>query len=784
MKNNEYRTDDFTGRANEEDVTISDIFYKLLVGKWYLLIGYAVVLAFFSFSTYRQAPVYQASSMILINDETGTPQLGELLGIQTTNRNVSNEVEILKSRTIAMRVADALLRWQDIPGSASSLTVLGDSEPGKPASTQHEISSRLKGGYVSMKPLSREVDLIEITAQSTVPREAALIADMYADEYQAYNKQQRRRRVSAGVEFLQNQVARFDTLLVDAESSILSYTESAGVVDPQVEASALLDQVMALEAERYKADFQIRAAQSEYQTLEAELNKITPGLAQTLNSNNDEAILALRARITQLQLDNAEKLAKTPALMDDPGMDNSGEYAANLRLIEDFQDELQERAATVVNNMFESGSIVLGNDSGRALTRIADMQESIITKRLEMTGAQARLDVLDGQLEVYRAQIDQLPNKAVLLSRYQRDMDTSAQLYTSIFQSLQEARIAQESELGYVDIIDRAVVPASPISPSIQRNLMLAVILGLALGGLGAVLRSAFDNQVSDPAALKAKGYTVLGVVPDLKDVIRSEFGGKEYVNVNGQTISTGLTSVLNPVSHISEGYRLVRTNVDYSAPDSSHKIIMVTSSEPGEGKTSVAINLAIVNAQLGRKTLVIDGDMRRPRTHRMLGHQREPGLVNWLFDDGELNVESLKTGIDDLYLMPVGKAVPNPTELLGSVRMKNLVGRLKNHFDCIVIDSPPVLLVSDPMLMASFSDVLVLVASSGQTNWAALARSKEVLEDIGIPITGVVLNRYDGRSSTYSAYGYGKGYGYGYGYGSGYGSTYADQEIESVIKA
>jgi tyrosine-protein kinase Etk/Wzc len=167
-----------------------------------------------------------------------------------------------------------------------------------------------------------------------------------------------------------------------------------------------------------------------------------------------------------------------------------------------------------------------------------------------------------------------------------------------------------------------------------------------------------------------------------------------------------------------------------------------------------------------------------------MLGHQREPGLVNWLFDDGELNVESLKTGIDDLYLMPVGKAVPNPTELLGSVRMKNLVGRLKNHFDCIVIDSPPVLLVSDPMLMASFSDVLVLVASSGQTNWAALARSKEVLEDIGIPITGVVLNRYDGRSSTYSAYGYGKGYGYGYGYGSGYGSTYADQEIESVIKA
>lgn len=447
-------------RGFNDEISIAPLFNRLIGNKWYVLAGYALVLSVVAAYTYLQDPVYEASSLILINNESTTPQLGELMGLQMANKNVANEIEIIKSRTIALRVADALMDWQTVPGTNERLSALS-AAPGDPSPTQLDVAQRLLEDYIVVRPVNPDVDLIEIRSKSTVPREAALVADMYADEFYNYNRTQSRRRVAAGVDFLEDQAQRFDSVLTSAESNILSYSQEQGVVDPQVEAEALLEQVMGLEAESYRTEFLLRATQSEYQTLESELNRIMPGLSRILSSNDDETLVALRRRITEAQLENAELLSKNPDLKDNP----QGIYAENLTTIADFTNQLSDLSTAYSEDVLSSGRLLLGQNTESAFERVADLQVQLIEKRIELTGAQARKDVLDQQLVEYRRQINQIPNKAVLLARVQRDMETSAQLYTTVFQSLQEARIAEESELGYVDIVDQAVVPNEPISP-------------------------------------------------------------------------------------------------------------------------------------------------------------------------------------------------------------------------------------------------------------------------------------------------------------------------------
>jgi succinoglycan biosynthesis transport protein ExoP len=450
------------------------------------------------------------------------------------------------------------------------------------------------------------------------------------------------------------------------------------VVDPQFEAEALLDQVMELEAQRYRTEFLLRATQSEYQTLESELNRIMPGLSRILSSNDDETLVALRQRITEAQLDNAELLSKNPDLRQNP----VGDYERNLKTIADFTKQLADLSTAYSEEVIGNDRILLGQNTESAFERVADLQVQLIEKRIEITGAQARQGVLDQQLEVYRRQIDQIPNKAVLLARVQRDMETSAQLYTTVFQSLQEARIAEESDLGYVDIIDQAEVPSEPISPTIPLNLLLGSVLGGLLGVVAAFVRSGLDNRVNRPEDLRTRSFAVLGIIPDMRKILEGDFDGKSMVDVGGKQISTSLVTVLTPLSQASESFRRLRTNMDFSAPDSTKKTVLVTSPEPGEGKTSSSLNLAVANAQLGRKTLFLDADLRRPMSHRLMGLTREPGLVDWLFDESVRNYASLTTHIEDLHVLTVGKAAPNPSELLGSRRMKELMAELSRYYD------------------------------------------------------------------------------------------------------
>jgi capsular exopolysaccharide synthesis family protein len=203
------------------------------------------------------------------------------------------------------------------------------------------------------------------------------------------------------------------------------------------------------------------------------------------------------------------------------------------------------------------------------------------------------------------------------------------------------------------------------------------------------------------------------------------------------------MISLLNPLSPVAEGYRRLRTNIQFSRPDAKVQMIMITSPGPGDGKTVTAINLAVTMAQAGRRTLYIDADVRRPQGHRMIGVPREAGLVELLFDALPDSIEQFATSIDSyLYVIPAGRDVPNPAEVLGSRKMKNFLARWRKEFDVIVIDTPPTLLVADALILASTCDTTLVVCSAGVTNWQAVDQCSDALRSVGADVIGVLLNR------------------------------------------
>ena len=275
-------------------------------------------------------------------------------------------------------------------------------------------------------------------------------------------------------------------------------------------------------------------------------------------------------------------------------------------------------------------------------------------------------------------------------------------------------------------------------------------------------MRNLLDRKVRSPEDLRDQGENVLGTVPDMQPIVESDFGGREYVDMEGRKYSTRLISLFNSLSPVSEEYRRLRTNLRFSRPDSDLQTIMITSAGPGEGKTVTASNLAVTMAQSGRRTLYLDADMRRASSHRIFGMTREPGLADVLFGPhaGEGEASRFATDVENLHLMPTGQSVPNPSEVVGSEKMRNLMNRLCREFDIVIIDTPPVLAVTDPILMAGHCDAVLTVYSANQTDQEAVVRTTEALKRVGARPVGSVLNRFDPKSA-YGSYGYGYGYGY-----------------------
>ena len=357
----------------------------------------------------------------------------------------------------------------------------------------------------------------------------------------------------------------------------------------------------------------------------------------------------------------------------------------------------------------------------------------------------------DGQKKL----ADQMSEAGIHYNILKREAETNKELYDGLLQRMKEAGVAAGLKSSNIRIVDRAETPKLPHAPNIPRTLALALLLG-GMGGVGlAFFLDYLDNSLKTPEEIEERvGLPSLGLIPSLQSA-RGGYGrlrkGRRSEALAAQGVE--LAALTAGSSLIAEAYRGVRTALLLSTPGTPPKIIMVTSSKAGEGKMTTTCNIALSLAQTGKKVLVVDCDMRRPRIHKIFNTQGSSGLSEYLTGQVDLVDVVEESQVPGLFVVHAGTTPPNPGELLGSQRMQDALEGAADTFDFIFLDTPPLMSVTDPLIVAPLSDGVILVSKGGENPPEILRRARKNLEMVHARILGVVCNSVDLRATAYSHY-------------------------------
>lgn len=717
-----------------------EILNLLFRRKWIILAICVLVVAAGAYHTLSQTPIYESSGLVMISDRSmqeGVQRDGEETDLfARSNRSVENELLLLRnSSTIRTVVAERLLEKDVLPDTDRPIPVTRTAEGEKRA--VGEVASRLSG-MVSFASAGRDARVIQMTGRSSEPREAALVANLFMDEYVNLTQRSSRAKMTSTREFLEDQVQQRYEELDDVEGRIQEYMRQEGAVALDGEGSRLISRIADVESRRDAAEIELSQRRSTIESKQEELESISPRLADRIASGIERDISATQDRITE-----AEQARQELRQRDESQLSES-ERARIDRLterIERYRDEARQMSESYVEEVLSVGGV--GLSAGEGLTHVTALQREIVDERIAISGLEAEMNLLENRLAQYEAELETLPAQARELAQMEREQAYLEGVYRGLVEQLQEVRMQEQTELGYADRVNEAFIPGRPSSPDVQRNLMLAVLMGLLLGVGGAFLRDRLDNRLYKPEQVREAGYRLLSVVPDLTPFRKEKFEGSEYVSFRDHTISSALVSSLTASAAPAEAYRHLRTNLQFCRPDSMLQVVMVTSPGMGDGKSVSAANLAVTMAQAGRRTLLLDADLRRPQVHTLFGMERSPGLSNHLKQGAESTLALQRTIEPHLYALPAGDPVGNPSELLGSPAFRNALAALKEHFDFIVIDTPPVLVATDATLLSTQCDGTIMVARAATTTEPELEESLATLEDVGSTVDGILFNAF-----------------------------------------
>jgi tyrosine-protein kinase Etk/Wzc len=547
------------------------------------------------------------------------------------------------------------------------------------------------------------------------------------EAYRDWDISESRGEVSEVRKFLEEKLKDVQDELTASEEALKEYKETEKVTELTAETQQTIEQLAGFETIYQAAKTDLEANQKRLAHLRSNLSESQRVLVEEAASISSPVVKQLEVQLAQL----IGRRAALEKQVTEAGL--SSEYG-NLndldRRIEGIKEKIIEETKKIV-------------EGGISPLHTLDYSESIITNILQIEtdnkALVARIDYLAGIVEQYNRELNVLPEKSLKLARLRRETTVNNNIFMMLREKYEENRIAEAGQIGSVRIVDRAKPPTSPIKPRKRMNLFLGVMVGLGLGMGLTFLREYLDNSLKSIEDVERLGFSVLGSIP----FISPQKMAPHSKDQNGDIlrIESRLITHFAPKSPISEAYRTLRTNLQYAKADRPIKTILVTSSGPGEGKSTSVANLAITFAQMGSKTLIIDTDLRRPVLHAIFDQSRTTGLTNILIGKTTLQEVVRSTKIENLDLLVSGTLPPNPSELLASKAMDKVLKAITDQYDIVLFDSPPVIAVTDAAVLARKLDGIVLVVKSGETSRDAILRSRVLLENVNAHIFGVMLN-------------------------------------------
>jgi len=718
-------------------------------------------------------PVYLAATTILIRTERQSVK--EIFGTPGTTggRTLNNQIEYLKSRSLSEQVVSSLLEME----FADSLCLLNTEGDPRGAGLKEFITRQVRAvqsftgddavqrnaipafgervreaakklrDWLSFEPVP-ETDFIVIEVQAPDPEEAALIANTVAAEYYRQNMTLARGEVNEVKEFLRDQLENVRNNLFEAETALMKYQQQSQAVAMDDATTLLVEQVSAFESRHHQVHIELQAIETRIAHLKQQLNQRRKDALTEVTDVSSPFVQVLRDSLArkQVQLIMLETKGSVPS--NHPAIRN----------VKKRITELENRLKSQTRQLIDQG-IRLSDPVGYS----QDLLGSILNMESKKAALKAREQYLDRIVQQYNLQVEALPEKSFRLARLTRNQQVNEKLFILMKTKYEETRIREAGLVGSVQIIDRAIPPHAPVKPDKLRNIILGALLG-AISGIGLALAMDYlDNSLRTIEDVEVLGLNILGMIPAIRGT-RSMQNGRERkhrYSKEVKAIESRLLINYESRSAVAEAYRNVRMNLRYLNLDRPMKHILVTSSMPGEGKTTTAVNLSITLAQMGHTTLLIDADLRKPMINKIFGYPRSPGLTDILVgeESGEWTVRDSK--IKNLDLLLCGGLPPNPSQLLDSGVMKELIGQFGNRYDRIVYDSPPVIALTDAVILCAEVDATLLVVSSGQTDVSSVKRATGQLQVIGGGLAGAVLNNVSSRDAGSSYYYYYSSYSY-----------------------
>jgi capsular exopolysaccharide synthesis family protein len=718
------------------DLNIRD-YWRILRKRKYIVISAVFLVTFLSFifsTLQRPIPLYRSSVSVKIEENTTfTGIYLQALAFSSAD-TLETQTVIIKSYPVMEEVAK---RLGSIDASLTSREIRADNELlGKVLSLKNKITTEREGN----------TNIINIYAVDRNPQMAQKLAATVAEVYKDINTQDRNKRVFEARRFIEEQLRIVKGKLKESEEKVRQFRESHGMMSLDVESTTLASRISELES-RYR---DAKRAHENLKGMIAQLERKEAVTADTLQALVGESPSPVFSSLNNKLLNLT--LQRDTLLLD---------FTEKHPEVEEVNKQIDE----VVESM---------------LKEVRKQEETLALK------AEQYLK----ESEELKKRYAGLPQEGLEMARLEREVKLNEDIVSQLEAKYQEVLIREAEKIEEVTIVRPALEPTRPINPPRKgATTAIGFLLGIVIGVIFAFLKESLDTSIGTIADVEEYlDLPVLGIIsythpenifddiPELAD----SFEGAE----DGTLVS--LASLLVTDSTIAENFRALEANVQYISAEKDVRVLMVTASTMEEGKTLVASNLAVTFAVMNYKTLLIDGDLRKPDIHRIFGLNRESGLsdavlgtsdwreVRNTINDmilGRLGVKGVMSthGIDNLHVITAGTNYANPMRLLSSDQMKQMIQEFKVDYDIIIVDSPPILQSSDPIILAERVDAVLLVYKVGSISRGLLKRAKDQLDNVKSNTLGVILNQLRAEvSPDFQEHKYYYQYSYTYGAGEG----------------
>lgn len=570
-------------------------------------------------------------------------------------------------------------------------------------------------GGLSSAPVEN-TDIIAISYLGTDPVLTAQIANEVARAYADFSREALKEQAARKSAFIGEKVREQEARLSAAQDRLKEFRERNKLTDVTAEQLALQERIQNLEGERKQAQ------------LEQDIYSSLIGKLSAADTTDEEL----------------RRLVGTQAVARNSSVNE---------LYSRWFDLIRERQILVSQGFTPRYRDIKAIDSLIARTK----QDLQVASSVYLQSLESRLESYDRNLAELRQQTTQFPGLAADQARLMADVATLQRIYEDLQSQYQLARIAESVDTDVVRLLDLATIPYIPVSPNRRRAAMLAAVLGLVLGIGAAVLLDRLDDSVRSPEEIQEQmGVPVLGLIPAIKLDGDGAGGGRRSLE--------RLVTHADPRSTVAEAFRSLRTNLAFARAHQDVRTIVLTSPGPADGKSTTVANLAITFAQQGQKTLLIDADLRRAVLDKTFEIPRSPGLTDVVIGSTPLTQAVSQTQVPNLFVLGSGQFPPNPSELLGSAAMRRVLQEASEQFDVVLLDSPPLLAVTDAAVLTTLVDGAILVVRAEETARPAVRRALGQLHTVHGRVLGAVMNDVNFKDGAY----YG---GYGYYYYSYYGA-------------